>query len=70
MCFSQDKEYEKCSELLQKKKKKRATETETGVLKMQTDSLPAGGALRAVDLAVSSNGCKQSSYADERNFIR
>ncbi len=56
MCISQDKEYEKFSELLQKTKKlsnNRNRLLETGLLKMQTHSLPVGGALRAVELAVS-----------------
>ncbi len=45
---------------------------ETGLLlKMQTDSLPAGGALSAVELAVSpGNGFKQSSSSHESYFIR
>ncbi len=55
MCFSQDKEYEKCSELLQKTKKLSNEQEflEMGVLKILTDSLPVGGAVRAGVLAVS-----------------
>ncbi len=44
---------------------------ETGVLlKMQSDCLPAGGAVRAVTSGFPSNGCNLSSSAHERYFIR
>ncbi len=59
MCFGQDKEHEKCSELLQKTEKKSEQQQknmllEKGLLlKMQIHSLPAGGAFGAAETEVS-----------------